>query len=394
MVTRTRTRNVSLGTGTRTHATLGLTGTTNPSRYEECIDIVDGTRNPHTLTISKTCPVRFFVDGANRLSGSSKTTYVHYANTAGGSDAHASPQNVEPSDNVTLSSTLARTNPSRPSVDLPVFAYELKDIPDLVKSRWDAVARTSKRSFLDPRRKSDLRDLPKDVAEDYLEWNFAIAPLISDVAKMINFVQGVEKKLNMLRNLADRGHAGGYAVVYDDWVESALITQYVSGGYQEFRQASFNVGTSRRKWGTTVWIPTVPVPRRTRKESLDLAVRLTFGLDFSFSTMWEAMPWSWFIDWFSNLGDIFAGNRNTVPVRHDGSCVMKHTRTKVTNLALVPHATPGTLSVHGTDFLRETKTRVVVGSALPLPEFDLPLLSGRQLGILASLIAAQKAPTS
>jgi hypothetical protein len=279
-------------------------------------------------------------------------------------------------------------------VDLPLFAYELKDIPEMIKSRWDAVARTSKRSFLDPRRKADIRDLPKDVAKDYLEYNFAIAPLVSDLAKMLGFVQAVEKKLNMLRHLAERGSAGGYAVVYDDWVESGLITQFVADTYQEVRQVTFNVGTSRRKWGTTTWVPTVPVPRRTKQEDLDLAVRLVFGLDFSFATMWNGMPWSWLIDWFSNLGDIFDGNRNTIPVKHGGSCIMKHTKTKVTNLALIPTATQGTLSVRAADCLSETKLRTPVGDASPLPEFGLPVLTGRQLGILASLIGASKVPTS
>lgn len=42
------------------------------------------------------------------------------------------------------------------------------------------------------------------------------------------------------------------------------------------------------------------------------AIRETLGLTPNFSLLWEVIPWSWLIDWFSNIGDVLSNAEDRV----------------------------------------------------------------------------------
>jgi hypothetical protein len=370
-----------------------------------CADVVDGTRNPHVLRIDHISNHRYSLHGISAPNSSSFCWHYNGYNMNGGALGHVATTSVEPSDNVTLSTTLARTNPSRPHVDVPLLVFELKDIvPMLHDAGKKVLARRSyiidennfgKEKLLRIPRgmRDDLPYLPRYIGEKYLEWHFAIKPLLDDMAKLMQFTQAVEKKYSQLRRLQSGGSSGGHAVVWEDAVKGSFITGPATPLYQEANNVRYRIETTRRKWGTCVWIPTVSIPPQTHQETLGQALRLTFGLDVSFATVWNAMPWSWLADWFSNTGDIFDGNRNTIPVRHDGSCVMEQAISRLVDFSKT--SGPGTLQGRLNPYpLRAAKLRTVVGSASPIPEFNLPFLNGKQLGILASLVVTKKVPTS
>jgi hypothetical protein len=90
-----------------------------------------------------------------------------------------------PSDAFVATTTVAKTNPSRPSVDLPVALFELKDFPQLFKS-------AGKPFF-------------KKVAGANLSYEFGIKPLASDLAKLIMFSDILDKRVIELKRLAERG---------------------------------------------------------------------------------------------------------------------------------------------------------------------------------------------
>lgn len=383
---------ISAPAATAVYLANGATDTSgNINRFKQCIDVIDGTRNPHPLSISGYDLWNYSLMGYSRPDSVGNFRWKYNGYSSLGQQSHLSPNTGEPSDNTSLSTMLARTNPNKPVTDLPLFLFELKDIPHLLRSWSDDIK--SARSFL---RKPavDVRNIPRRLGEKNLEWQFGVAPFIGDLVKIIKFQQSVEQKLNQLRNLQDGGSLGGKAVVWTDVATSAYIGPfYCTGLYQEINTIRFKLETTREKWGTCVWIPTVQLPPKTDQENMLLATRLAYGLDISFNTLWNAMPWSWLVDWFSNMGDIFSLYRNTVPVRHDGSCIMLQTVTRA--IAWEQVSGDGPIGLVGNSNPRATnKTRIVAGSATPLPEFNLPFLNGKQLSILASLAVTRRVPTS
>lgn len=366
-------------------------------------DIVDGTRNAHPMLIHHQTTYGWSVVGVSRPTGNI-WTYNGY--TVSKTWSHqALPTGVtEPTDNSAISTLLARTNPNKPKQDLPQFVIELKDIPHMLR-QWghdiyyakritDIVRRPDITDVpgVRPMDMGDLNNLPRYLGEKNLEWNFAIAPFFGDIMKIVQFQQNVEKKLAMLRRLQNNGSAGGKTVVWEHTVTSGLQQSYVTPLYQEDNIVEFRLETTRKKWGTTNWRPTVKIAPKTDQENMGLAIRLAYGLDVNLSTLWKVFPWSWLVDWFSNAGEILDGMRNLVPVSHDQTCIMLQTTTRIVGLHQISGpgiftATPPTIGI-------QDKVRRVPTIAAPFLNLHVPFLDGKQLSLLASLAVTRRVPTS
>jgi hypothetical protein len=139
---------------------------------------------------------------------------------------------------------------------------------------------------------------------------------------------------------------------------------------------------------TCKWVPDFGPTKRPPSvdEIRHKAFRSAFGLEASLSTVWEALPWSWFIDWFSDLGDYCQAHRNAVGAT-PGQCfrmVHSESTTIYTILSEHPSLNPN-ITVSGPAMTRRTrKTRSVLSPAA-FPSVSFPFLTGRQLGILGSL---------
>jgi hypothetical protein len=103
-------------------------------------------------------------------------------------------------------------------------------------------------------------------------------------------------------------------------------------------------------------------------------------MTIDFSTGWELMPWSWLIDWGSNIGAFFAANRNIIPAVLSSTRLITHTRTVYQQTSSVTHSNYWRLNPFRVSL--ETKERKAVSIA---PTAHFPFLSGKQLGILGSL---------
>lgn len=111
--------------------------------------------------------------------------------------------------------------------------------------------------------------------------------------------------------------------------------------------------------------------------------RSLYGLTVDASTLWEALPWSWMIDWASSVGDYFKANRNIVPATLMGVHIMRHTKTVHECDAHIS----GTTTMEGIRVVKETKTR---NPSFVAPAAHFPFLSGNQMGILASLAVTRR----
>lgn len=374
MYARHRTRSFGVApSGAATAIASGVTSRTQGPGYitEVCDDVVGNLHGDNLFSLTKTATFGWMSSG--KVTG----FYDPVVNWKGGSAGVLSQDSSIPSADARIAKGLSLTNPNRPVVSLPTFIFELQDIPRMLKD-W---GKRLMQSHPVVAKKWDLRLVPRSVAKSYIEYQFGFLPFYQDLSKIIDFQRSVDKKLRMLDNMAK--HPGGTAAgatVFSTERKSAVSGQtYVSDLYQEGRWITYRDTYSDRSWISTRWEPLIDIPRTVEDRSA-LAYRLAFGLDLSFATVWQAMPWSWLIDWFTNIGDIMDQTRNTIPVAHAGCCLMRHTRT---TRALVSR------SVNLTDIWfpvqSEFKARSPYTKTVPNFSFDIPFLNGNQMAILNSL---------
>lgn len=270
----------------------------------------------------------------------------------------------QPSDALLAADLIARTNPSRPVVDLPVAIFELREIPDLLREEGNKIVR--------------------GLAAGNLAYQFGIRPLISDLMNLLNFSDEVAKRQRELEKLA----SGGLRRKRDLWSGSST-----GGPFDIIAQSGDKIivhfdsykATQRRVWGFIVWTP--DNPKLMKGDARALARKAVLGLTVDFSTAWNAIPWSWLVDWCSNVGDILIAKRNIVGASHGAIQLMTQTTTS-TRAQLTTYAqfvTPGS-------WIETSKQRRTV-SHVPV-DVQLPILNARQLSILGSIGVTRRVPRS
>jgi len=186
---------------------------------------------------------------------------------------------------------LKETNPSRPLVSLPAFVGELRDLPGSIKRKG-------------------LRSLAHT---DTLGIRFGMLPLISDILKMLNISEAVDKRSIELQNLKRKGGAR----VKRTLERKRAQTVDVFSDFDGRLSGSISCVTTQKIWGTCHWIPdrdTLDSYVPGRQISRGAIKRLLLGIHESKDLVaygrdaWELIPWSWLADWYGNFGDWYDAN--------------------------------------------------------------------------------------
>jgi hypothetical protein len=264
-----------------------------------------------------------------------------------------------PSNSIVAAKLLAETNPSRPVIDLPIAIYELREIPKLLKIEGDT--------------------LIKKFGSANLSYQFGWKPLLSDLLGLLNFSDEVDKRQKELEALAE----GGLRRKRRLWSNSVVGSTdrlFQSLGYH--CGGTVNKTSSYKKWGFVHWYPT-NVPQFFRADKRSLARRAVLGLTVDFSTAWNAIPWSWLIDWCTNAGDILIANRNIVGATHDNVLIMTSSETTGSWYSDDPNVS--NFRMRNTRKQRQRVTSISLDA-------QLPILSFRQLSILGSIGVTRRMP--
>lgn len=369
-----RNRTVSYGNytgGTRRRKTDGQTLTSAyPCGSSNCIDFVGSPSTDNPLSIT-----RKRVNQVGTLSGSTSVyvwTNYPYTNQPEAA-AHYAIIGGAPTTTAAATDVIARTNPSRPEVSMPNFIYELKELPlmlyqkgKILADRWDN---------LSPKKRKSLGK-----GNSAVEFNFGWDLLFKDLWGLINFADQVEKRVKELNGLYAKGGLKRRRVVWSqvqEGSENATFHTLDAGITGKVLWRTYG-----RKWVTVRWKPDKPdVP--SAQELLRLARSTVHGWDFSAggisSTAWNAFPWSWFADYFGNVGSMLAARRNSVGAHVDSCCVMtllqttgQHVITSVTGgVTVVPNKSEYT-----------TKMRELGSIGLSA---TVPFLGTKQLVTLSSI---------
>jgi len=306
---------------------------------------------------------------SNGIYNSAATSYI----PTGGRLNALGPSLVpgRPSASASMTDLITRTNPSRPDYVPLTLIQDLVDIPKQLKDIGRLI-RTPKRNLIHP----------KEVANQHLGFAFGWKPLFQDVRDMLDLQSHIHRRVGELHRLYNAGglkrriHLGKWTAVEDDneWWET---------------NPSFECQVARKgfitsdRWGTVRWKPDTGFPpyNPTDAEIIKTAKRVSLGLtvEGTMKGVWDVLPWTWMINWFTNIGAYAMQHSNTVPALPSSACVMTTTISK--RSYSTKYITPGYSSVGGYATYT-TKERYVGSGSITA---HLPFITRDRLSILESL---------
>jgi len=166
-----------------------------------------------------------------------------------------------------------------------------------------------------------LRNLPRllhgrlkrfsDLGKRYLEVMFGWVPFVNDLLGMVETQRSLEKNLAQL--VRDNGKGIRREGTLFETTTKAETLQVGYGYVSPVTVTAFHGPSSsqRRVRATTTtekvwfsgrfryWIPDVGTVAWRRR-----AIRTLYGGDLTPKLVWDLVPWSWLVDWFTNVGDV------------------------------------------------------------------------------------------
>jgi len=227
---------------------------------------------------------------------------------------------------------IARCKPTNSVADVGVALAELvrEGIPKLVVSGWR-------------KRATDLKTMSKAGSDNYLAYQFGLAPLGQEIG---NFAAQVLRADDLLKQYErDAGKVVRRRYEFPTKTETSVST--VDAGYpvymgipftgtlnssyteSQHRQVKVLREVTQKRWFSgafTYFLPTW-YDARNEMDRKALLAKEILGLDLDLEVIWNLTPWSWAVDWFSNAGDVIA---NTSSYIEDGllmryGYMMEHT---------------------------------------------------------------------
>lgn len=181
--------------------------------------------------------------------------------------------------------------------------------------------------------KGVLRSTVDATADSYLQSNFNIAPLLNDISTTFFKVQTVRDKLNKLISNArrkQRTHWGaplsGFSNSNESFITTGRPTDF-GGGIQFDRKTTYSIA---RFQATLEY--SYEMPPGTYKDHLMRGLADFNGLTLSPRVIWNAIPWSFVVDWVVGIGpwlDQFTGRHLEIVTHVDQACWSVHVERNV-----------------------------------------------------------------
>lgn len=372
---RTRTRSYEVHTGTRKGTwIIDVTDKRVLTNTESCEDYVGRPVSDSVLNLSRYDRSQFHgMSGTNVGTGKNKVEYERYPYSyqVGWTTSHMS--TGAPSDAGQGAAILARTNPSRPTVVPFTIIQDLYDVPRMLKG----VGKLLKT----PRRLLS----PHEAANQYLGAKFGWIPLIDDANKLIHIQDYIHKRVGELHRLYSAGGLKRRITLGNGTASDsgAIMTLNSDLGVSPLITGKLSRITEEKVWGTVRWRPTGTLPHYNPSDAelISKAKQVVSG----FSTegvikgAWDLLPWTWMVDWFTNIGDWLSQSSSTIPAS-PVSCNLMRTRTTTVQHTIVNK--PRWAEDNGGSGTYVTKSRTPVSGTLSA---SLPTLDANRLSILGAL---------
>lgn len=218
-----------------------------------------------------------------------------------------------------ITAACAGTNPSRAEFDAAIFLGELRDVPSLLKNAAGT--------------------LKKAGANEYLKFEYGWKPLVRDTQKLLHVMDKLDRRMQTLQRLSDNGAVrrrydppSGRTRQTIPFTRATGVSPFPVNGIDFWVETDVSI----HRWADVIWEAT-PLEGAP---SMDLGMRrraqqALLGGTVDGSTIWNLMPWSWLLDWNSNMSEYISAHRNTVGAKVRSVTLMK-TVTLLSNGYLAP----------------------------------------------------------
>jgi hypothetical protein len=208
--------------------------------------------------------------------------------------------------------------PGKPAADAAVFIGEIRDLPRMLKTTaraWrDAyVSRFGRRP----------KAATKKAADHWLNTQFGWLPFLNDLRKFHRTWTKADKIIAYLVRNNGRWIKRGGAVKEEELETETLASYSDERMYPVLTSQYFPSYPSRgsaivqRITRQKVWFEALfryYIPNINSVTWRDEALSSLYGLNVTPELIWELTPWSWLVDWFTNVGDVLSNMSGAGPV--------------------------------------------------------------------------------
>jgi len=270
---------------------------------------------------------------------------------------------------------LAATNPSRADILLPASLFELKDVPGMVKEVGHLailVRDKGRKAF------KELDGIA--IAKANIIYQFGWRPFVEDIWTCLKFTKGVEKRRKELEALSSSGSKGLRRTISHIWdrEEVSVYQNYPlksDGGTNIFRD--LHTRRTVKRWVIGYWKPTYAGSIPSSDDSIRRVLNGTDAGNIA-ANVWEELPWSWFTDYFFNVGKMIDAGNRTIATPHLVSVMTEQTQYSYHDAWPERHLSAGNIEyIH-----RYRNVDIDYPSSITA---SFPTLGAGQLSILGSL---------
>lgn len=200
---------------------------------------------------------------------------------------------------------IARVKPGDPYVDLST------SLSELIKDGLPAIPGVA---LLEGK----IKSLLGKGGGEYLNYQFGISPVISDLKKIHEAITNADDILNQFERDAGRVVRRKYKFPIETSSQTDVIAENVYPGWVNQLDATLPAKNAmlgrvtrqrdlfRRVWFSGSFTYTLPPDWDAKNRVKDLKSKFDhlFGLTLTPETLYNVAPWSWAIDWFSSTGDV------------------------------------------------------------------------------------------
>lgn len=370
----------STGTVRRQNGTIYLSGAIVPIAHESNVDITMSRPyvTDHNLTITKRR-----IDQPPRINGYYDQEYPIYYNGArftcenrmvDQNDYTYCPTYPAPDFDYWKTKALANLNPERPTFDIPLFLWELKDLPRMVQhAGW----------LLKGINNPHYRHHWQDAGSVYLAYKFGWEALVRDVLSMFDLTAKIAERVNYLKSLETGSR---YRRVLSNGIVSVGPGANASTSFhsQVRVTCSTELTVKQKVWFSANAKLKDALPADST-QLVTLSRDIVTGMRLNPERVWDFIPFTWLSDYFLNLGDYIEAHGTLARVTVTRMNIMATTR--VERKFTPTYVQPG-LSCSGGLYSTTWKRRAAYANPTASVR-TTPFITEGQVSIIAALASTR-----
>lgn len=282
----------------------------------------------------------------------------------------------------------------KPDLSLVNSLIELKDfkrLPDLIRRLRYFIGALPK--VWASSKKQTLRQITKLSSEGYLSDQFAIRPLLQDIADLIKVGRTLDVQLRKLVQNAGKIRRSRFTKEIEDFIPNTDENTELTVAYfykPRLRRVLSDNGVKPVFRATITYSYTLPDISVSELRKRLVSKRL--GFELNPQIIWNAVPWSFVVDWFLNINEILGDlSYDSLGIRTD---IHKYVYSVKYNYTVKTYVKMSGAGPQITDYVLTSQfTNVVYSRRAGIPDLSRHLevtgLNWKQFSYIGALVGAR-----